>query len=52
MQNAPVLLVPNSSIPADVQTELDRLNPAHIYVVGGTATISADVQAQLAGFIG
>lgn len=38
----PVLLVPPSGpIPASVTAELTRLHPAKIYVVGGTASVSA-----------
>ena len=38
----PVLLVPPSGpIPASVTAELTRLDPAKIYVVGGTASVSA-----------
>ena len=52
MQNAPLLLVNSNSIPAEIQTELDRLNPAHIYMVGGYLAVSDAVKAQLAGYIG
>ena len=52
MQDAPLLLVTSDSIPADIQTELDRLNPTRIVVLGGTTSVSNNVQAQLAGYIG
>ena len=52
MQDAPVLLVNAGSIPAEIKTELARLNPARIYVLGGTAAVSAAVASQLQGYIG
>ncbi|HZM73936.1 MAG TPA: cell wall-binding repeat-containing protein, partial [Candidatus Polarisedimenticolia bacterium] len=39
----PLLLVPNTSIPASVAAELTRLAPARIVVLGGTASVSAAV---------
>jgi putative cell wall-binding protein/uncharacterized protein YkwD len=46
---APVLLV-NSGIPASTATELKRLVPTHIYVLGGTVSVSSAVQAALAQY--
>ncbi len=37
---APLLLVPTSTIPASVQTELTRLQPAQIFVIGGPSVVS------------
>lgn len=48
--DGPVLLVERTSIPAAVATELRRLAPARIIVVGGPATVSAAVLSQLGGF--
>lgn len=48
----PVLLVPGTSIPAEVQTELARLSPQKIVVLGGPASVSAAVQTQLAAYVG
>lgn len=42
-QGGPVLLVEKDRIPAAVQTELTRLAPAKIVVLGGTNTISDSV---------
>jgi putative cell wall-binding protein/peptidoglycan/xylan/chitin deacetylase (PgdA/CDA1 family) len=47
----PVLLVTQTSIPATVAAELDRLNPAKVVVLGGTSAISAGVQTALAGYV-
>lgn len=47
---APVLLVDQNSIPASVAAELDRLDLATIYVIGGSGTISTAVETQLAGY--
>jgi putative cell wall-binding protein len=46
---APVLLVEPDHVPAAVQGALDALEPAQIYVVGGTAVIGAQVMTELAG---
>ncbi len=43
----PILLVTKDSIPASVATELTRLNPGRIVVLGGTGTISTAVQTAL-----
>jgi putative cell wall-binding protein len=48
---APVLLVTATGIPAAVDTELRRLAPTRIVVLGGTRTISPDVMAQLDRFL-
>jgi putative cell wall-binding protein/peptidoglycan/xylan/chitin deacetylase (PgdA/CDA1 family) len=45
----PVLLVTKDSIPAVVKTELNRLHPAKIVVLGGTATVSDSVKNALNG---
>jgi putative cell wall-binding protein len=44
-----VLLV-NGTIPASTVTELKRLAPTHIFVLGGTASVSTAVQNALAQY--
>ncbi len=51
LDHAPVLLVTKESIPDSVEAELDRLNPAHIVVLGGPNTISDSLMRQLAAYI-
>ncbi len=46
----PVLLVTKSSIPAATRTELDRLNPQRIVVLGGTSVISEAVRTGLQAY--
>ncbi|MFN8099680.1 MAG: cell wall-binding repeat-containing protein [Dermatophilaceae bacterium] len=46
----PVLLVDTEAIPEVVRTELRRLTPAHIVILGGPATISTGVESQLAAY--
>ncbi len=46
----PILLVRSGSIPSYTATELERLQPQKIYVVGGTLAVSAAVETQLAGY--
>lgn len=49
--HAPVLLVSKDSVPDSVAAELGRLKPRRIVVLGGPATVSDAVQAQLAGYL-
>jgi putative cell wall-binding protein len=44
----PILLVPSNSLPSAVASELRRLNPAQVIIVGGTASVSAAVQDAIA----
>ncbi len=44
----PVLLVKTDEIPPETLTELNRLHPDRIVIVGGTAVVSAGVEASLA----
>lgn len=46
----PVLLVTKTSIPPAVGAELDRLNPARIVVLGGTASVSDAVKSALGAY--
>ncbi|MCS5717293.1 cell wall-binding repeat-containing protein [Herbiconiux sp. CPCC 205763] len=50
IQGAPVLLATHDTVPAAVLTELARLRPGKIIVLGGTNTISAAVEAQLKAY--
>ncbi|HEY7941298.1 MAG TPA: PQQ-dependent sugar dehydrogenase, partial [Candidatus Limnocylindrales bacterium] len=49
-QGAPLLLVQSTAIPAAISTQLTRLAPTRIVVLGGTAAISAGVFDQLKAF--
>lgn len=46
--NGPVLLSPTGNLPQNVSDEIERLDPATIYIIGGTAAISTAVADQLA----
>jgi putative cell wall-binding protein len=46
-EGGPVLLVETHSVPAAVGTELDRLNPTKIVVLGGVQAIGPEVQLAL-----
>lgn len=48
----PVLLTSATSLPAPIITELQRLRPKSIIVLGGTGMVSTAVQTQLGGYIG
>ncbi len=47
----PLLLVNQGSIPAETASELTRLQPLNIVVLGGTGVVSAQVESQLAAFV-
>lgn len=47
--NAPILLTSSSSLSTAVLGEIQRLNPQHIYIVGGTGAVSAGIQNKLNG---
>lgn len=49
-QKAPVLLVSKNSISKEVGAELTALNPDIIVVVGGTASVSTEVETALGAF--
>jgi putative cell wall-binding protein len=48
----PVLLTSPNSLPGSVATELKRLRPKKIVVLGGTAVVSETVQNQLKAYLG
>jgi putative cell wall-binding protein len=43
--------VPGTSIPSVVATELTRLKPGRIIILGGTSVVSAGVQTALAAYL-
>ena len=47
-RGGPVLLTTRSSLPVDTETELQRLKPAEIVILGGTAAVSDAVRSELA----
>jgi putative cell wall-binding protein len=50
--NGPILLTGRDSLPAATATELDRLNPSKIVILGGTGAVSSGVASRLAGYAG
>ena len=48
--NGPILLTARDSLPAATATELNRLNPSKIVVLGGSGSVSAGVARQLGGY--
>ena len=50
MQAGPVLLVKQNEIPAATASELGRLQPRRIVVLGGTSAVSAALEARLRDF--
>ena len=48
----PLLLVPGTSIPAEIGEQLTRLQPRRIVILGGTSVVSPAVQSQLGTFSG
>ncbi|MBK6885206.1 MAG: cell wall-binding repeat-containing protein [Tetrasphaera sp.] len=51
LRRAPMLLVDTDSIPDSIKAELLRLNPAKIIILGGDATVSKNVEAELAAYV-
>ncbi|QCR18300.1 cell wall-binding repeat-containing protein [Agrococcus sp. SGAir0287] len=51
-EDAPLLLTQRDALPAAVATELDRLDPDVLVVVGGTAAISANVASAAGQYAG
>ncbi|HRY11821.1 MAG TPA: cell wall-binding repeat-containing protein [Candidatus Nanopelagicales bacterium] len=47
----PMLLVKSDDIPPSIETELNRLKPQRIVILGGPATVSAGVEASLEAFV-
>lgn len=52
VQEGPVLLAQKNSVPVATAHELQRLRPKRIVVLGGPATLSADVEASLRAYSG
>ena len=44
---APILLSPNSGLTEDIRAELQRLAPKTVYLLGGTAALSAQIESEL-----
>jgi glucose/arabinose dehydrogenase/putative cell wall-binding protein len=50
MRGMPILLTTRSQIPSQTKAELNRLNPARIWVLGGTSVISESVRSALVAY--
>jgi putative cell wall-binding protein len=48
--DGPLLLVPGTSVPAPVATEIKRLAPARVFVLGTAPVVSDDVVTTIRGF--
>jgi putative cell wall-binding protein len=51
VRNGPVLLVTPTAIPSAIRTELTRLAPRQIVVIGGTDTVSSGVETALNAYL-
>jgi len=49
---APLLPVFETSIPSSIASELDRLQPKHVIVVGGSAVVSSQVESAIRARLG
>lgn len=45
--NAPVLLTRRDSLPAKVRDEIQRINPAKVYILGGRPAVSSGVESYI-----
>jgi putative cell wall-binding protein len=52
MENGPILLVRQDSIPNAVWNEIDRLNPNRAIILGGSVAVGTDVEARLVTKLG
>lgn len=43
----PLLLVTTTSVPGAIASQLARLNPANVFIAGGTGAVSADVETAI-----
>ncbi len=50
--DGPILLSQKDLVPGSVRTELQRLDPSRVYLLGGTASLSPKVQTQVAATLG
>ncbi len=50
-ESGPVLLIRRDGIPGEIASELRRLNPRKIIIVGGPAAVTESVASQLRGFL-
>ena len=50
MRSMPILLTTRTKLPNETKTELNRLNPQRIWVLGGTAVVSASVREALEAY--
>ena len=50
IKGGPILLVPGATIPSVIATELTRLKPAKIVILGGPSVVSANVAALLQNY--
>ncbi len=50
--NGPLLLVPGTTLPDGFATEVQRLGASKAVILGGPASVSTDVQAQLESLLG
>lgn len=50
--NGPILLTDQRFLSNATRTELDRLNPSRIIILGGTSAVSSNVATQLAAYAG
>lgn len=51
VMGGPLLLTGSSVLPASTKAEIARLKPSKIYIVGGPAAISTDVETQLKNLV-
>jgi putative cell wall-binding protein len=49
---APLLLTPRTSLPAGVRDEIIRLGASRAYILGGTAAVGTEVEAELVALLG
>ncbi|TQQ83956.1 cell surface protein [Peptacetobacter hominis] len=49
--NAPILLVSDNAVRSETETELKRLNPSEVIIVGGTSSVKSNIESKIKSIV-
>lgn len=49
--NAPILLVSDNAVRSETETELKRLNPSEVIIVGGTSSVKSSIESKVKSIV-
>lgn len=49
--NAPILLVSDNAVRSETETELKRLNPSEVIIVGGTSSVKSSIESKIKSIV-